>query len=141
MAELIGSARWLLKTDLIILNHGQVTKTIPELAFSTYLNFHTTSMEIHLSLDILIINLHFQHGGFSSWLELVARQPRDRYLGHKTTTAIYLMPLTVQRVNGLIQVEYVEVQSPPVVVMSKLGGSRNLLSITFSKVKYHEICV
>ncbi|GFV56507.1 hypothetical protein TNCV_2276451 [Trichonephila clavipes] len=81
----------LLATNLVTLNHGQVTKTIPELAPNSP-NFHTKPTGGHLSLDIF--NVHqppLQRGLMgpeTRWvfsgtrLELRTRQPRVLYLDH-----------------------------------------------------------
>ncbi|GFW06441.1 hypothetical protein TNCV_2187751 [Trichonephila clavipes] len=57
--------RGLLATDLIILNHGQVTRMTPELAPSSP-NFHTTPMGGRLRLDIFNTQWPPLHGGSSA---------------------------------------------------------------------------
>ncbi|GFY05162.1 hypothetical protein TNCV_3270341 [Trichonephila clavipes] len=46
-----SATRGLLTTDLLLLNHGQDTRTTPELT-SHSINFHITPMGGHLSLGI-----------------------------------------------------------------------------------------
>ncbi|GFU84749.1 hypothetical protein TNCV_2126901 [Trichonephila clavipes] len=54
----------LLATDLVVLNHGQVMSTTPELE-PTSPNFHTTPTKGHLSLDIFTVYRTSLHGGSS----------------------------------------------------------------------------
>ncbi|GFV10663.1 hypothetical protein TNCV_1907011 [Trichonephila clavipes] len=61
------AARGLLAMDHIILNHGQVTRTTPELV-SPYPNFHTTPTEGRLSLNIFDVYRLPLHGGSSGLL-------------------------------------------------------------------------
>ncbi|GFT33108.1 hypothetical protein TNCV_1264701 [Trichonephila clavipes] len=59
--------RELLATDLIIQNHGQVTRTTPELALPSP-NFYTQPTGGRLSLDIFNVHQPHLHGGASMTL-------------------------------------------------------------------------
>ncbi|GFU79737.1 hypothetical protein TNCV_3133151 [Trichonephila clavipes] len=84
--------RRLLVTDLIILNHGQVAKTTPELAPRSP-NFQTTPEPGRLNIYIQcqdIFNVHWspRHGGFS-----VALGSNSRHAGHKSVTRLPQPPI------------------------------------------------
>ncbi|GFT11956.1 hypothetical protein TNCV_725641 [Trichonephila clavipes] len=58
------TTQWLLVTDFVILNHGQVTRTTPELTASSP-NFHTTPTGERLTLDIFNVYRPPMQGGSS----------------------------------------------------------------------------
>ncbi|GFV43781.1 hypothetical protein TNCV_4609391 [Trichonephila clavipes] len=69
-------------TDLVILIHAQVTRTTPELAPSSP-NFHSTPTGGYLSLDRFNVHRSSTRRVFSgTWIKLMTRRPRVRYLGH-----------------------------------------------------------
>ncbi|GFS91179.1 hypothetical protein TNCV_2215081 [Trichonephila clavipes] len=74
---------WFLTTDLVTLNHGQVTRTTPKLAPSSP-NFHTTLTEGRLSIDR--INVH--------WIPLVGQSSaaRSHDISHKSVTLTTGLP-------------------------------------------------
>ncbi|GFY08552.1 hypothetical protein TNCV_809851 [Trichonephila clavipes] len=81
----------LLAVDLIILNHGQLTRTIHELAHLSP-NYHTTPMGGHLSYHQCSASLH---DGSS-----VVLGSNSRYAGLESvtlTTSLPRPPVTVQR--------------------------------------------
>ncbi|GFW12334.1 hypothetical protein TNCV_815891 [Trichonephila clavipes] len=69
--------RGLLVTDLVNLNHGQVTRTTPELAPQLLTSTQTRG---RLSLDIFSVDRPPLFTG--TRLELMTLRPRDRYLDH-----------------------------------------------------------
>ncbi|GFS79461.1 RNase H domain-containing protein [Trichonephila clavipes] len=74
------STRGLLATNFITLNHGQVTRTVPEIPPP---NFHTTPTRGRLSLDRLYVHRLPTRRVFSGTrLELMTPLPRVRYLDH-----------------------------------------------------------
>ncbi|GFV79362.1 hypothetical protein TNCV_1903341 [Trichonephila clavipes] len=87
-----SAAQGLLATDLVILNHNQVTRMTPELAPLPSHSSHITSSGGRLSQDTFNIHWPPLHGGSSvaPGLELMTRQPRVHYLDHKTTEATNL---------------------------------------------------
>ncbi|GFT27615.1 uncharacterized protein TNCV_3569961 [Trichonephila clavipes] len=85
----LHAARGLLATDHVILNHGQVTWTTPELARPSP-NYHTTphQREDVSALDRFNVHRCPTRRVFSgTGLELVTRQATIRYLGHSVTAA------------------------------------------------------
>ncbi|GFV01031.1 hypothetical protein TNCV_1009521 [Trichonephila clavipes] len=66
----------LLVMDLVILNHGQVIRTTPELAHSSP-NFHTTPTRGRLSLDIFNVHQAPLHGRSSAILGSSSRHGDD----------------------------------------------------------------
>ncbi|GFU83262.1 hypothetical protein TNCV_3738731 [Trichonephila clavipes] len=72
----------LLVTNLVILNHGQVTRTTPELEPLSY--FHTTTKAERWSLHRFIVPLH---GGPSAVLG-----SNSRHAGHETFTLTTKLP-------------------------------------------------
>ncbi|GFU91501.1 hypothetical protein TNCV_2542691 [Trichonephila clavipes] len=60
-----NATRGLLATDLVILNHGQVTKTTPKLAPSSP-NFRTIPTGGRLSIDRFNVHQPLLHGGSST---------------------------------------------------------------------------
>ncbi|GFV50038.1 hypothetical protein TNCV_2354231 [Trichonephila clavipes] len=76
-----SAARGLLVMDIIILNHGQVTRTTLELE-PLCPNFHVTPAGGRLSID----RFNSTRWVFSGTrLELMTRKPRVRYLDHWAT--------------------------------------------------------
>ncbi|GFY34172.1 hypothetical protein TNCV_2504751 [Trichonephila clavipes] len=71
-------------TDFVILNHGQVTRTTPELASLPHPpNFHAIPMGGSLSFDRFIMHRLPTRCTFSGiGLELMTLRPRVRYLDH-----------------------------------------------------------
>ncbi|GFX71042.1 uncharacterized protein TNCV_3648071 [Trichonephila clavipes] len=82
-----GATRGLLETDHVILNHGQVTWTTPELAPPLL----TTTP--HQREDVSALDRFNVHSCPTRWvfsgtgLELVTKQATARYLYHSATTA------------------------------------------------------
>ncbi|GFS75446.1 uncharacterized protein TNCV_2968091 [Trichonephila clavipes] len=73
--------------DHVILNHGQVTWTTPELACPSP-NYHTTPREDASVLDRFNVHRCPTRRVFSgTGLELVTRQATVRYLYHSATAA------------------------------------------------------
>ncbi|GFW00713.1 hypothetical protein TNCV_2304861 [Trichonephila clavipes] len=67
--------------DLVILSHGQVTRTTPELAHPSA-NFPASSPGGHLRLDRFNVHRPSTRQGLQAGtgLEIITRQPRVRYL-------------------------------------------------------------
>ncbi|GFT06470.1 uncharacterized protein TNCV_3356031 [Trichonephila clavipes] len=81
------TTRGLLTTDHVILNHGQVTRTTPELAPPSP-NYHTTPTGGRLSNERFNVHRCPTQRDFSGTrLELMTRWPRVRYLDPWETTA------------------------------------------------------
>ncbi|GFS97108.1 uncharacterized protein TNCV_184581 [Trichonephila clavipes] len=82
-----SATRGLLATDHVILNHGQVTWTTPELAPPSP-NYHTTPTGDVSALDRFNVHRCPTRRVFSgTGLELVTRQAMIRYLYHSATAA------------------------------------------------------
>ncbi|GFX98810.1 uncharacterized protein TNCV_1503861 [Trichonephila clavipes] len=88
LLDVIAATRGLLAKDHVILNHGQVTWTTPELAPSP--NSHTTPTGEDVSaLDRFNVHRCPTRRVFNGiGLELVARQATVRYLYHSATAAV-----------------------------------------------------
>ncbi|GFW74839.1 hypothetical protein TNCV_5138181 [Trichonephila clavipes] len=71
--------------DHLILNHGQVTWTTPELTLPSP-NYHTNGTRFQLSTD-LTYNAALHGGSSGTGLEIVTRQAPIRYLDHWPTAA------------------------------------------------------
>ncbi|GFW36036.1 uncharacterized protein TNCV_4929001 [Trichonephila clavipes] len=84
------ATRGLLATDHVILNHGQVTWTTPELA-PPLLTTTPHQREDVSALDRFNVHLCPTRRDFSgTGLELVTRQATVRYLYHSATAAIQI---------------------------------------------------
>ncbi|GFU55699.1 uncharacterized protein TNCV_1650031 [Trichonephila clavipes] len=81
------ATRGLLATDHVILNHGQVTWTTPELA-PTSPNYHITPREDVSALDRFHVHRCPTRRVFrGTGIEFVTRQATIRYLYHSATAA------------------------------------------------------
>ncbi|GFT21491.1 transposable element Tcb2 transposase [Trichonephila clavipes] len=84
-----SATQGLLATDHVILNHGQVTWTTPELAPPSP-NYHTTPREDVSALDRFNVHRCPRRRVFSgTGLEPVTKQATFRYLYHSSTTATW----------------------------------------------------
>ncbi|GFT98098.1 uncharacterized protein TNCV_789181 [Trichonephila clavipes] len=96
-----GSTRGLLATDLVVLNHGKLTKTTPELVPLSLLPHHYNGRTFEPSIDLMCI-APYTGGSFNgTGLELVRCQPRSETLATRLPRPRY--------VEGLMHVKSIEV--------------------------------
>ncbi|GFS90781.1 hypothetical protein TNCV_1003711 [Trichonephila clavipes] len=88
------ATRGLLVTDLVILNHGQVTRTTLELEPLTP-NYHTNGRTFELSTDLrCIAPLHV--GLAALGFEPTTRQPQLRFRNHNHPTTTSFSPMSLE---------------------------------------------
>ncbi|GFY26918.1 uncharacterized protein TNCV_930591 [Trichonephila clavipes] len=116
------ATRGLLVTDHVILNHGKVTWTTPELAppspnyhttptgvrFSSRLLRHKTSHSLtHSALDRFNVHRCPTRRVFSgTGIELVTRQATIRYLYHSATAATVGLGKSAKETHGILKEVY-----------------------------------